>query len=190
MQPQSSQFIDDARAFATWAHAGQVRKYTNEPYVRHVEAVAAAVARLPGATEFDVVIALLHDVVEDTPVTFTDLQRRFGAVVTQGVFWLTDTDNSLGNRETRKMLDRVRLAAAPRNIQNIKLCDLIDNSSSIMEHDPEFGERYMGEKLLLLRQMNRGDDTLWNEVFDLIQKQPFFSQPSWRSKYDPPSQAA
>lgn len=174
--------IDDARAFATWAHAGQVRKYTGEPYVRHVEAVAAAVSALPGTTEYDVIVALLHDVVEDTSVTYTDVLNRFGPEVVQGVWWLTDTDNKLGNRATRKMIDRSRLSAAPLAIQNIKLCDLIDNTSTIMQHDPEFGERYMGEKYQLLMVM-AGSQSLWEKAHRMIRDQSFYENHEWRAKY-------
>lgn len=60
--------IADAAAFAAQAHAGQVRKYTGEPYIRHPEAVAKLVQASGGDTAM-VAAAWLHDTVEDTAVT-------------------------------------------------------------------------------------------------------------------------
>lgn len=174
--------ITKALEFATRAHLGQTRKYTGEPYINHVKAVADAVQNQPHSSMSDVIIAILHDVVEDTATTFTDLQNEFGAAIARGVWWLTDTDTALGNRNTRKMLDRTRLAAAPRNIQDIKLCDLLDNAGTIMQHDAAFGERYMGEKHELLLVMG-GSVHLWTQARDLVRDQPFYTDPEWRKRY-------
>lgn len=173
-----------ARDTAADFHRHQKRRYTDEPYLNHLENVATLVQE-HGGSENDIIVAILHDSVEDTPMTFTLLQKLFGDDVATGVWWLTDTHRDLGNRNTRKLLDRTRLAAAPPNIQSIKLCDLIDNTSTIMKHDPEFGERYLGEKLQLLHIMNRGNNRLWERTHNLIREQPFYHNPDWLTKYDP-----
>lgn len=62
--------IDKALEIASAAHAGQVDK-AGEPYINHPIAVAAMVEG-----ESAKIVALLHDVVEDTDLTFEDLRQH------------------------------------------------------------------------------------------------------------------
>ena len=64
--------IDHARFIARLAHKGQL--YGNEPYIHHVSRVVSRVRLDPAATFGDIVLAYLHDVVEDTDVTFEELE--------------------------------------------------------------------------------------------------------------------
>ena len=109
-----SETIIKATAFATTAHAGQVRKYVGEPYVEHPKRVAARVARAQGLSEAAVVAALLHDVVEDTDTSLADIERAFGLEVATLVDALTDKyspeDYPALNRKQRKALEAERLA--------------------------------------------------------------------------------
>lgn len=154
--------VAEARRFATEAHAciGQTRKYTGEPYIRHPEAVAEIV-RTVRHTEAMICAALLHDVVEDTPVTRGDIFARFGHDVAVLVDALTDVSRPEdGNRKTRKAMDRAHSAAGPADAQTIKVADLIDNTRSIVEHDPDFAVVYMREKRLLLIALTKADPVL------------------------------
>lgn len=154
-----AEIIAHARHFADIAHADQIRKYTGEAYVTHTRAVAslvAAVTRSPIA----VAAAHLHDTVEDTATTHQDLERNFGVGVANLVFWLTDPPGRAGNRRQRKAEDRDRLSRAPALAQTIKLADLIDNTSSIVRHDPKFARVYLAEKEALLEVLVLGDRRL------------------------------
>jgi (p)ppGpp synthase/HD superfamily hydrolase len=112
-----------------------------------------------------VAAAWLHDVVEDTDCTFTDVHVAFGADIAALVGWLTDVSRPEdGNRAYRKAVDRAHTAEAPAEAQTIKLADLISNSRSIMEHDPAFARTYLEEKRLLLAVMTRGDAGLHAEA--------------------------
>lgn len=64
-----------AAVFAAEAHVGQRRKGLDEPYINHPLRVAAA-AEACGLPSEAIAAALLHDVVEDTPVS----QERIAAV--------------------------------------------------------------------------------------------------------------
>lgn len=154
-----AEIIAHARHFAEVAHADQVRKYTGEAYVRHTRAVANIVAR---ATKSPIAVAAahLHDTVEDTVVTLNDVEREFGVSVADLVFWLTDPAGRKGNRSQRKAEDCGRLSRAPALAQTIKLADLIDNTSSIVRHDPNFARVYLAEKEALLVVLTRGDQWL------------------------------
>jgi (p)ppGpp synthase/HD superfamily hydrolase len=153
---------DRARTFATAAHAAvaQLRKYTNEPYIVHPAEVVSILKTRPHDPEM-VAAAWLHDVVEDTGVTIEVIRAEFGSKVSDLVGWLTDVSRpEQGNRATRKAIDRAHTAAAPAEAQTIKLCDLISNTRSIVEHDAEFARVYLAEKRLLLEVMTKADPEL------------------------------
>ncbi|MGB2063565.1 MAG: HD domain-containing protein [Marinomonas gallaica] len=149
--------------FATKAHGDQKRKYTGEPYIKHPIAVAKLVREhAQTCHESMYCAALLHDTVEDTNATIDEIRREFGDIVTAFVDGLTDVSKPEdGNRAKRKEIDRQHLAKSLPPIQTIKLADLIDNSKSISEHDPEFAKVYMREKRLLLEVLVDGDKTLY-----------------------------
>ena len=154
--------VERAKVFATAAHAavGQTRKYTGEPYVVHPIEVASIVKNA-GGTEAMVAAALLHDVLEDTGVTFDLLVDQFGSEVAELVLWLTDVSRPEdGNRSTRKALDRQHSAAAPADAQTVKVADLISNTRSIVAHDPGFAKTYLEEKRLLLDVLTKADPLL------------------------------
>jgi (p)ppGpp synthase/HD superfamily hydrolase len=167
MQLDGIDVVHKAQVYAMAAHAavGQKRKYTNEPYIVHPAEVAKIVAGVPGATPDMVAAAWLHDVVEDTGCTFTDVHMAFGADIATLVGWLTDVSKPEdGNRAVRKAMDRAHSAEAPAEAQTIKLADLISNSRSIVQHDPAFAKTYLEEKRLLLEVMTKGDPTLMAEA--------------------------
>lgn len=160
--------VDKARKFATKAHKGQVRKYTNEPYIVHPINVAKLVASVPH-TKAMICAALLHDTVEDTDITIADIEDEFGAEIRTHVYFLSDISKlSDGNRKTRKEIDRLHIACAPVKAKTIKLADLIDNSDSIIRHDKEFAKTYLTEKMLLLNVLKDGDKTLWKMAMKIV----------------------
>lgn len=149
-----------ALEFATAAHAGLVRKYTDEPYIGHPIAVADIVATVTDDPEV-IAAAYLHDVVEDTDVTIDDIELMFGPRVARLVDDVTDVSKpGDGNRATRKAIDRAKLARSTPDGATIKLADLIHNSTSIVGHDPGFAKVYMREKAALLDVLKHGNPTL------------------------------
>lgn len=167
MQLDGFDVVRKAQVYAMAAHAAvsQRRKYTNEPYIVHPAEVARIVAGVPGSTPDMVAAAWLHDVIEDTGCTYTDIHMAFGIDIATLVDWLTDVSKPEdGNRSTRKRIDRARMSVAPAEVQTIKLADLISNSRSIMEHDPAFAKTYLEEKRMLLAVMTKGDAGLHAEA--------------------------
>lgn len=69
--------IDKAIAIAVESHAGDRNKHDGEMYLLHVFRVWANV-REAGGDEVQQVVALLHDTIEDTPLTLNDLRKRLG----------------------------------------------------------------------------------------------------------------
>jgi hypothetical protein len=164
-----SDLISRAKAYATLEHKriDQRRKYSNQPYQVHLEAVASIVATVSDDEEM-IAAAWLHDVVEDTPATLGDLQKEFGDSTAKLVEHLTDISRpSDGNRVKRKEIDRLHIAQGSERAKTIKLADLIDNCQDITKHDPRFASVYLREMSALLDVLGEGDSRLYKQARDL-----------------------
>ena len=108
--------LERAIEIAARRHAGQVDK-GGAPYILHPLRVMLRVA--PGAQQ---IVAVLHDVVEDSEVTFEDLEREgFSAEVINGLRAVTKVEGeSYEDFVARAALDPVGKA--------VKLADLMENS--------------------------------------------------------------
>jgi len=142
-----------AKAYGRKKHEGQSRKYTGLPYHTHTERVADRVAML--FEDMDMIIAaLLHDVVEDTDATFSEIYTMFGPRVHDLVKELTDVYTKEAypqfNRAQRKMMETARLTQISVKAKQIKLCDLADNTADVIENDPGFAKIYLIEKAAIL----------------------------------------
>lgn len=162
--------INKAKKFAEKAHKGQLRKYTNEPYINHPISVARLVQTVCN-DEYVLMAALLHDVVEDTETTIDDIWREFGGKVADIVSDLTDISKPEdGNRKIRKEIDRQHIAKACKEAKLIKLADLIDNHKSIKKYDPDFAKVYMTEFLRLLEVLEGANDILYNQAYIILKE--------------------
>tara|TARA_B100000131_G_scaffold27433_1_gene26041 strand:- start:6606 stop:7106 length:501 start_codon:yes stop_codon:yes gene_type:complete len=162
--------VKKALEFATEAHSSQKRKYTGEPYIVHPVEVMSIVKTVEHDDEM-LAAALLHDVVEDTPTSITDIRQHFGDDIASLVDDLTDVSKPEdGNRKTRKALDRAHTAKASARAQTIKLADLISNSSDILENDPRFAKVYLAEKELLLEVLTKGNKELYERATKFLAK--------------------
>lgn len=150
------------------AHEGQVRKYTNEPYLSHPFAVAGLVASVTSDDDM-IIAALLHDVVEDSDVGIDKIFGLFGQRVGSMVSDLTDISKPEdGNRKKRKYIDMIHTASATPEAKTIKLADLIDNSKTIVPLDPGFAKVYMEEKRRLLEVLSDGDHSLFRIASNIV----------------------
>lgn len=77
--------------------------------------------------------------------------------ISRTVYWLTDAEK--GNRKARMTMSAWRLGRAPWEAKLIKLADIIDNTRSIAENDPDFAPVFLREKREVLAEMvkNEGD---------------------------------
>lgn len=124
---------------AVW-HRDQRRKYPagNVPYVSHLAGVASILSR-HGFAEHVVAAGVLHDVLEDTPVTYDDLVEEFGEDVARLVRHASEEDKSLPWEE-RKKAYLERFPHKPWEAQAITLADKIDNLLSIEVCKHHFGD--------------------------------------------------
>ncbi|MEM7345227.1 MAG: HD domain-containing protein [Chloroflexota bacterium] len=135
MNNWSPDSFSKAWQFATKYHEGQTYG-SSEPgrriaYINHVGSVAMEVIwALPTTPDVDgnlaVQCALLHDVIEDTEVTYEVVLAEFGEVVAQGVLALTKDETFPTKAE--QMADSLqRIRAQPRAVWFVKLADRITN---------------------------------------------------------------
>ena len=154
--------VERAREFSISAHQriGHKRKYSQQPYQVHLEAVAKWVASVTDDSEM-IAAAWLHDTVEDTPATLGDIENQFGRGVAELVENLTDISRpSDGNRALRKGLDLEHSAKGSARAKTVKLADLIDNCSDISHHDERFARVYLVEMGALLKVLSEGHPVL------------------------------
>lgn len=158
--------LDHAIGYAAQAHSGQLRKYSVLPYIAHpIEVLTILVEHSEWAVSEDMMVAaILHDVVEDTPVQLKGLEFVFGKSIAKLVEELTDVYTAEAypnmNRKARKEAERLRLSAISSEAKSIKLADLISNTKSIVAADPGFSRVYLAEKAALLDLMGKVDPSL------------------------------
>lgn len=161
--------IQRARAKCIEWHAGQVRKYTGEPYHVHPCAVAKKLMSIGAAAEV-VAAGYLHDVIEECGKTAEQIETLFGPRVRQLVVMVTDISKlEDGNRKIRKKIDEAHLAKADEDGQTIKAADLIDNSPTIILHGKGFTPIYMGEKRDLLKVITLAHPVLLAEANKIVE---------------------
>jgi len=121
--------IRRAYACAEKAHEQQKRK-NGDPYIIHPLTVAEMLADM-NLDCASVMAAFLHDVIEDTPVTYDDLKSQFGAEVAdlaEGVTKLTRMPYTTREEEEYENLRKLFMATAKDiRVILIKLCDRLHN---------------------------------------------------------------
>ena len=125
--------IMHAYEVADTMHSGQKRK-SGEPFIVHPIAVAKMLAEMQAAV--DVITAgMLHDVVEDTPMTIDDVQAEFGSTIASMVDGVTKlkkmsdaTKEAQEAENLRKMV--IAIADDPRVVV-IKLVDRLHNMRTL-----------------------------------------------------------
>ncbi len=131
------------------AHAGQTRK-SGEPYITHPVAVAAILAEL-GLDVEALVAAILHDTIEDTPLTHDELAGQFGQTVAELVEGVTKLDKLRfrDRQEAAAESFRKMLLAMSRDLRviMIKLADRLHNMRTLGAQSAEARRRIAMETL-------------------------------------------
>jgi guanosine-3',5'-bis(diphosphate) 3'-pyrophosphohydrolase len=125
-----------AIAFASRKHSTQRRKdEEGSPYINHPIAVTHLLADTGGITDLvTLMAAALHDTIEDTETTPSELDEHFGPKVRRVVEEMTD-DKTL-DKAVRKQLQIEHAPHLSRRAKAIKLADKIANMRDVMESPP------------------------------------------------------
>ena len=126
----NADLADINRAFevARTAHTGQLRK-SGEEYITHPVAVTQILAEL-GLNEITLIASLLHDTVEDTPYSLTQLRAEFGEEIANLVDGVTKLDKLTYGPTAEAETVRKMVIAMSRDIRVlvIKLADRLHNA--------------------------------------------------------------
>jgi guanosine-3',5'-bis(diphosphate) 3'-pyrophosphohydrolase len=175
MEKINENILASVKAFADEAHGGQVRKYSDERYIQHpirvMETLQDYIADMPVLAA-----ALLHDVLEDTPITKRKLSQFLETIMTKEdaartlklVEELTDvfikSDYPKMNRRSRKTKEFERLAQISPDAQTVKYADIMDNLNDINKDETDFALVYIRESKQLLSQIDKGNRLLYGRV--------------------------
>lgn len=173
--------LPDILKFAEQAHGSQMRKYASEPYIRHPERVMETCKKYTSDIHI-LSAALLHDVLEDTPVTekeMFDFLEQISDTETANkimslVVDLTDVfvkeDYPQWNRRKRKALEVERLVNTSPDSQTIKYADIIDNAKDIVRDDKDFAVVFLRECKSLLKKLDKGDPGLYLRAVTAVEE--------------------
>lgn len=150
--------FDAALVWASRRHAGQRRHNTGTPYLSHLMATCAIVLE-EGGDESLAIAALLHDVLEDTDTSRTELRERFGDDVYRVVDDCTDADagQRIGlDRLQRKQAHLDRMATFTEESKLVIAADKVSSLQSLVDDLSRFGAE------MFERSMVGRDDLLKN----------------------------
>ena len=133
LPPDQVARIRDGAEFGAAAHQGQ-KRLSGEPYIAHPLAAAEILADLH--LDADTIVgAILHDVIEDTPIAKEEIAARFGADVAEIVDGVTKLDQIQfkSREEAQAESFRKMLLAMVRDLRVImvKLADRTHNMRTI-----------------------------------------------------------
>ena len=173
MLPQT--LYQSAIKFATLKHVSINQKVpgTELPYVVHLSNVAMEILMANANTEnFNVALAiqaaLLHDTIEDTDTTFSEVEENFGLEVANAVMALTKNE-SLPKEE--QMMDSLqRIKKLPHEVWAVKMADRITNLQKPPSHwDNEKKKKYRAEAQVILDELATGNIFLAERLRLLIE---------------------
>ncbi|OGA21809.1 MAG: guanosine-3',5'-bis(diphosphate) 3'-pyrophosphohydrolase [Betaproteobacteria bacterium RIFCSPLOWO2_02_FULL_67_19] len=171
LKPLDLSRLSEAYRFSEAAHAGQTRQ-SGEPYISHPLAVTEILAswHLDGQA---LVAALLHDVMEDTSVTKTELEDTFGKPVAELVDGLSKLDKiefqSAEDAQAENFRKMFLAMARDVRVILIKLADRLHNMRTLGAVPPAKRRRVARETMEIYAPIaNRlGLNMLYHELQEL-----------------------
>lgn len=152
--------VTKAIEFATKAHDGMERKKDKTPYILHPLEAAVIVGSMTDDRDV-IAAAVLHDVVEDTPITIEEIEEKFGSRV-----------RTLVESETEDK----RADLPPENTWRIRKEESLEDLANCGDTDVRM--LWLGDKLSNMRSFYRiwkvEGDSMWQSF---NQKDP--SQQKW-----------
>ena len=162
-----------AYRFAANAHRDQVVPGTNNlPYIMHLsfvsmEVIAALRAETGRDENLAVQSALLHDVIEDTNVSYQQVSNEFGSKVANGVLALSKDKRVDKQSQMEDSLKRIKLQ--PQEIWMVKLADRITNLQPPPENwTKDKIEKYQAEAIQIVSALEEASDFLASRLREKI----------------------
>ena len=171
-----NEFLTQIKDYADRAHGKQMRKYSNERYIVHPIRVMETCSKYVSKPDV-LAAALLHDVLEDTPVLAIELLSFLETLMDKDVaqqtlklvMELTDVYTKEAyphlNRKHRKEKEALRIEQTSADAQTIKYADILDNCKEITAADPNFAPRFLKECMTILKAAPNGNQELYKIVY-------------------------
>lgn len=176
MMDKNELITNKALEFAREKHKGQIRK-NNTPveYITHPINVANLVKKYANnAVNIDYLVssAYLHDTLEDTNTTYEELICNFGNIISNLVKELTNNDVLKKEMGKTKYLS-MKMANMSEDALIIKLCDRLDNVSSLYDTNKAFIDKYLRETISILNYIinSRNLNTIHLNIINDINKE-------------------
>lgn len=165
--------VNEALFFAMKAHENQKMKYPSDvPYSAHIFGVALTALNYIQDENVDqtlvLLIALLHDTLEDTAVKYDDLKEKFGTKVADGVLALTKNAKIDKEKQMEDCLNRI-LSLNVKEVAIVKLADRCFNTRNKVETwTKEKQQNYVSEAKLICDKIGFYSEPLKNKILENI----------------------
>jgi (p)ppGpp synthase/HD superfamily hydrolase len=153
--------VDKAIIYAVTHHKNTRRKGKNIPYILHPLEAMGIVATITDDQEL-IAAAALHDLIEDTDVTYDDIYNEFGKRIADIV--LSESNNAIDNYEDlswheirEKTMEKLKKASIDSKI--VALGDKLSNMRAIYTD-----HKILGEKLWLRFNEKNPKEHKWRYV--------------------------
>lgn len=164
------EMVVEAILFAQWMHIGQQRK-GGESYIEHPMRVLGKLRRL-GASYTIQAAAVLHDVLEDTQVSYDELMGGFGTEVAN-IVRAVSHDFALSAAERKRVhITNVPNLCAVSGALHVKLADVIDNLRDRIRSPQLFESRanrgYVAWKFVFVRAVKEQSGVLDDPIVNTL----------------------
>lgn len=156
--------------FAHERHAGQVRRGSGAPYITHPLAVSYLVAAYKRSKHLEELLAAscLHDVLEDTETSFSELVDRFGPLVASLVLELSNDEAEIA-RIGKLEYQKKKLAGISSYGLVLKLGDRLHNISDQPTQKMLRDTQALLQHLRKVRKLSRTHKRMVDDIEDLVQ---------------------
>jgi len=153
--------LKDAFDFMKTKHGIQTRK-TGGYYFEHPRRVASYVVMYKDSYQIEdlMIIALLHDVLEDTTATYEQIRNKFGKMIADTVLEVTSDGEEMALMGGKRLYLAEKMVNMSSYALVIKLCDRLDNVSDLDPMGADFKKRYIKETNYILDEIDAHRDVI------------------------------
>jgi GTP diphosphokinase / guanosine-3',5'-bis(diphosphate) 3'-diphosphatase len=157
--------IEKAYGIANEAHEGQ-KLPSGLPYISHCLAVAAILAELSVPPEL-IIAGLLHDVVEDTPISLEDLRKEFNeevASLVDGVTKLTHLPNLLRGDQLEEKISPTKDLTTHRKVREEEISESLRKTFLAMSDDIRVVLVKLADRLHTMRTLSHHSEEIQKRI--------------------------
>lgn len=159
--------IEKAHLVAENAHSNQT--YGIYPYIYHPRCVYMITKDL-GYSDEILVACILHDVLEDSDISYDDLKKAFGEEIAEIVFCVTDEAGRNRKEKKSKTYPKIR---GNWKATVVKVCDRIANLEESIASNPQMLQMYKKEHQIFVESLYdkkhpKAMNKAWDRLYKLI----------------------